>query len=55
MLTQSESYFSLVFAADPSLGKYYFAPRGELKKWLLEDKKTDVDEWAKDPEVCLSC
>ncbi len=54
MLTQSESYFSLGFAADHSLKKEHFAPRGELKKWLLEDKKTGLDEWAKDPEVCLS-
>jgi len=46
----SESYFSLGFAGDHSLKKEHFTPRGELKKWLLEDKKTVLDEWAKDPE-----
>jgi len=45
----SDSFFSLAFAADPSLWQDHFAPRGELKKWLLEDKMTVLDDWAKDP------
>lgn len=47
-----DSFYSLGFAADFNLWKDHFAPTGELKKWLLADKKvTETDEWAKDPQV----
>jgi len=45
-----ESFFSLSFARDPILQKDRFALTGELKKWLLDEKKTELDEWAKDAE-----
>jgi len=45
-----DSFYSLGFAADPSLWKDHFARTGALKQWLLEDKKTELDKWAKDSE-----
>jgi len=45
-----EFFFSLGFTADPILLKYHVAPTGELKKWLLEDKKADLEDWARDSE-----
>lgn len=43
---QPESFYSLLFTSENMLWRTNLSPEGELKKWLLEDKRAPVAAWA---------